>query len=88
MSVTGSVTDITPFGATISGWANIDPALTVAAKFGVIVSENSNPSYSNGMQYSNYELKSDNSYQVEVEDLTPGTEYYYLSYVRIGDIYT
>lgn len=88
LSVTGSVTDITPFGATISGWANIDPALTVAAKFGVIVSENSNPSYSNGMQYSSYELKSDNSYQVEVEDLTPGTEYYYLSYVRIGDIYT
>lgn len=88
LSATGSVTDITPFGATISGWANIDPALTVAAKFGVIVSENSNPSYSNGMQYSSYELKSDNSYQVEVEDLTPGTKYYYLSYVRIGDIYT
>ena len=88
LAVTGSVTDITPFGATISGWANIDPVLTVAAKLGVIVSLDSKPSYSNGMVISVNELKPDNSYQVSVTDLTPGTTFYYLSYVKIGDIYT
>lgn len=88
LAVTGSVTDITPLGATISGWANIDPVLTVAAKFGVIVSLDSKPSYSNGMVISVNELKPDNSYQVSVTDLTPGTTFYYLSFVKIGDIYT
>lgn len=86
--VTGNATDITVFGATISGWANIDPAYAATAKFGIIVSEDSKPSYSNGTEYRANELNSDNSYHVEVTGLTPGTKYYYLSYVRIGENYT
>ena len=88
MSITGDVTDITLFGATISAWANIDPAYAATAKFGIIVSEDSKPSYSNGTEYRANELNSDNSYHVEVTDLTPGTTFYYLSFVKIGDIYT
>lgn len=88
--VTGNATDITAFGATISGWANIDPAYAATAEFGIIVSEDSKPSYNNGTAtaYVANELNSDNSYHEEVTGLTSGTKYYYLSYVRIGENYT
>jgi hypothetical protein len=82
---TGSVTDVTAFSATFTGTMN---SSTIAdyegGTVGVIVSENSDPSISNGTQLP-ATLDDGNSFSVVCDKLSPHTTYYFRTYAILGD---
>lgn len=82
MAVTGEVTDITTWGATIKGYINIDPTLVMLIQdFGVEYSiyESFSPGYSNYAEVSGYTGR---EFSVSLRDLTPNRTYYYRTYIH------
>lgn len=89
ISVTGEVSDILPYGATIQSWSNLQTELLLVAKVGVILSKNENPTHESKSYRSlaASSIGSDNSYTVYFDDLDPGETYYYRSYVNLNGTY-
>ena len=76
MVVTAEASGIGYDSAILSGYANPPEGLT-GVTFGVIVSEDENPTVDNGRVCQAKELDENNKFRVEIEDLSIGTKYYY-----------
>ena len=78
---TGSATNVTDNGATLSGTINnSDKSLTCGIIYGI----NSSLSSTSGMKKS---TTSSGTYSIMVSDLNPNTTYYYCAYVVVDDEY-
>lgn len=86
MVVTAEASGIGYDSAILSGYANLPEGLT-GITFGVIVSEDENPTVDNGRVCQAKELDENNKFRVEIEDLSIGTKYYYKAYLKEGDYY-
>ena len=86
MVVTAEASGIGYDSAILSGYANPPEGLT-GVTFGVIVSEDENPTVDNGRVCQAKELDENNKFRVEIEDLSIGTKYYYKAYLKEGDYY-
>lgn len=82
MAVTGGVTDITTWGATIKGYVNVDQTLAMLIQdFGVEYSvyEGLSPNYSYHAEVQGYTGR---EFSVSLRDLKPNTTYYYRTYIH------
>lgn len=88
-TVTGNATDITPYTATITSWANILDNLSSDLKVGIIYTLEGTPNKTNGTQktVSTSSLGSDAKYTITLTDLAPATTYYYRSFVYQSGIW-
>ena len=84
--VTAEASDIDYNAVTLYGYANLSEGMT-GVTFGVIVSEDENPTVDNGRVRQAKELDENNKFRVEIEDLSIGTKYYYKAYLKEGDYY-
>jgi hypothetical protein len=88
-TVTGNVTYITNYTATITSWANILDNLSTDLKVGIIYTLEGTPNKNNGTQktVSTSNLSSDAKYIINLTGLAPSTTYYYRSFVYQSGIW-
>ena len=88
-TVTGNVTDITTYTATITSWANIQDNLSTDLKVGIIYTNIGSPNKNNGTQkvISTSSVGSDAMYTIKLTDLAPSTTYFYRSFVYHSGIW-
>ena len=80
-SVTGTATDITEFSAVLSGYAyTAHPMEEVTT--GILYSTDENPTNVNGTILTAETIDENNRYSVKATGLTPGTTYYFLSFLQ------
>ena len=84
--VTAEASEIGYASATLFGYANLTEGMT-GVTFGVIVSEDENPTVDNGWICQAIELGENNKYHCEIGQLWIGTKYYYKAYLKEGDYY-
>lgn len=80
---TGSATDVSVSGATISGFANL-PANIVDAVLGIVCSKDKD-NFGGGVILASGGTDANNEYKVTVGGLSSNTEYYYQTFVRYSD---
>lgn len=86
MSVTGRAEDVTPLAATLVCYANLPANISAGTSFGVIYSEDVNPTFETAESIISDELNSNNSYCVSITGLQPATKYYFRSFVAQNGI--
>ena len=86
LTETGVANDISEIRATLSGYANPTPDMG-QVEMGILYSIDSSPSLENGTELKSVELDGNNMYKVTAVNLSPGTTYYYKSFVRYGGVY-
>ena len=84
--VTGDVSDITEFSATITSSANPTPEMGEVL-LGVLISESEEITRDNSKDAMSRELDTNNQFSVTVSSLKPQTQYYFKSYIRYGGLY-
>lgn len=84
--VTAEASEIGYDYAILCGYANLSEGMT-GVTFGVIVSEDENPTVDNGWICQAIELGENNKYHCEIGKLWIGTKYYYKAYLKEGDYY-
>ena len=78
---TGDASDITEISATIYGYSTLPRTELGGATVGFIYSTSTEPTLSNGKSKSSKEFLSDTQFVATITGLTPGTKYYYRSYL-------
>lgn len=78
---TGDASDITEISATIYGYSTLPRTELGAATVGFIYSMSTEPTLSNGKSKSSKEFLSDTQFVATITGLSPGTKYYYRSYI-------
>ena len=78
---TGDASDITEISATIYGYSTLPRTDLGGATVGFIYSTSTEPTLSNGKSKSSKEFLSDTQFVATITGLTPGTKYYYRSYL-------
>ena len=86
LTETGAANDISEIRATLTGYANPTPEMG-QVEMGILYSLDSSPSLENGTELKSVELDGNNMYKVSAVDLSPGTTYYFKSFVMYGGIY-
>ena len=84
--VTAEASEVEFTSATLSGYANPSEGMT-GVSFGILISEDENPSVDNGQLYQAGELDSNNKFFCKVTNLVVETTYYYKAYLKEGGSY-
>lgn len=89
VTVTGQVTNIAPYSATIFSWANVLDNYSSDIQIGVIYCTTGTPNKNNGERrnISKSSINSDASFYINVTGLAPSTTYYYRSYVYMSGMW-
>lgn len=85
ITVTSDALNITYESADLYGYANLTPG-SGDVKIGILYSTNETPTSENGVELITKELDSKNKFKITVTGLSPGTTYYYCSFVIQGGI--
>ena len=80
---TGSATEVSVWGATLSGFANL-PAGIDNAVLGIVCSKD-NDNFDGGVLFASGEVDSNKEFRVTASGLASDTEYYYQAFVRYSD---
>ena len=84
---TGETIDVSAYSATLGGTAVIHGYETTSRlTFGFILSEESLPDLNNGTVYNLSGILSEQSFSAIVDNLSPETCYYYVAFVKIGNV--
>ena len=86
MVITGEVSSISAFSATMSGTVNLTSDMK-DFKFGILVSEKEDARINEGIDLESKELSSQNSFSVTTDRLKPDTQYYFKAYLHTGGLY-
>ena len=85
--LTGETIDVSAYSATLGGTAVIHGYETTSRlTFGFILSEESLPDLNNGTVYNLSGILSEQSFSAIVDNLSPETCYYYVAFVKIGNV--
>ena len=86
MVITGEVSSISAFSATMSGTVNLTSDMK-DFKFGILVSKKEDARINEGIDLESKELSSQNSFSVTTDRLKPDTQYYFKAYLHTGGLY-
>ena len=84
--ITGDVSSISAFSATLSGTLNLANAMR-DYKFGILVSEKEDARINEGLDLESKELSSQNKFSVTTDRLKPDTKYFFKAYLYVDGIY-
>lgn len=80
---TGSATEVSVWGATLSGFANLPSGIDNAV-LGIVCSKD-NDNFDGGVLFASGEVDSNKEFRVTASGLASDTEYYYQAFVRYSD---